>query len=696
MKTVLLTLFLSAFVLLNLPQTSTAEPGGTPNPVLFPVPESLESAVAFWEKVYSRYTSDEIMIHDDEKLGVIYEVINFNDLYGNPDKVSRRTKSDRIERIKKRYKSDLLRISNKMYKKQPLTDNEQQLVNLHGADASYKEIRDAAYRVRGQQGLKNEFKQGLERSGLYLEHIRDIFSKHKLPPELSLLPHVESSFNYKAYSKYGAAGIWQFTRSTGRLFMKINYDIDERSDPIVATEAAAKLLTQNFSELQSWPLAITAYNHGRAGMKRAKNKFGDDIGAIVRNYSSRSFKFASRNFYAEFIAAYKVATSHTEHFGYVEFESPIRFITFETKKYYSAQSLCKTFNITIDELKEFNPALRSPILLGQRRIPKGYKLRIPDRLNVDEESLWSSIEPAEKFDDQIYSEYYKVMRGDNLSIIARRTRTSISDLMAYNDLSSKHRIYVGQIIKIPSQGSKSDASTKSPVVDLKPTSVIAAAVQPDQPKVQPVKTEKSRNATESDGYFKLADGLSTPGHAIAPPNMRTEFVARDETRLVLVPQQEPVVEANESITALEFVPEPPTEWITVEPEETIGHFADWLEVSAQELRRINDIPFGGAIHVGQKMKLTYRKVDAVEFQRRRFEYQRSIEEDFFSTFAVDTVITHAVKRGQSIWSITNSVYDVPLWLVMKYNPDNDLQDLHVGDQIKIPMLVERTASKSGA
>jgi membrane-bound lytic murein transglycosylase D len=77
--------------------------------------------------------------------------------------------------------------------------------------------------------------------------------------DLAYLPHVESSFNPKAYSKFGAAGMWQFTRSTGKQYMTVSYAVDERRDPILSSRAAARLLKRNFKKFQNWPMAITAY-----------------------------------------------------------------------------------------------------------------------------------------------------------------------------------------------------------------------------------------------------------------------------------------------------------------------------------------------------------------------------------------------------------------------------------------------------
>jgi len=89
-----------------------------------------------------------------------------------------------------------------------------------------------------------------------------------------LLAHVESSFDVTASSKAGAAGMWQFTRATGKKYLTVNRVLDERRDPIRASEAAAKLLKQNYERLRNWPMALTAYNHGVAGVLRAKEAMG--------------------------------------------------------------------------------------------------------------------------------------------------------------------------------------------------------------------------------------------------------------------------------------------------------------------------------------------------------------------------------------------------------------------------------------
>ena len=145
-----------------------------------------------------------------------------------------------------------------------LTEDEQAVADAFGAEASPARFRQAHDGVRFQLGQADRFREGLLRSGTWEGHIAEVFAERGLPPELAALPHVESSFDPTAYSKVGAAGLWQFMPATGRRYLRIDDAVDERLDPFRATEAAAQLLDFNYRFLGSWPLALTAYNHGAA------------------------------------------------------------------------------------------------------------------------------------------------------------------------------------------------------------------------------------------------------------------------------------------------------------------------------------------------------------------------------------------------------------------------------------------------
>ena len=212
---------------------------------LFPTPESLKPNVAFWKNIYAKYSERDVVIHDSYDLSIVYEVVNMDSLFRGIN-VSERLQWKKIERIKKGYKSILLKLSRKKNLKiESLKGKERYIASLFNGELTSKRLRKASRNIRGQNGLRERFRLGLQRSGLYLPYMKKIFQEANLPLELLAIPHVESSFNYKAYSKLGAAGIWQFTRSTGRSYMKISYEVDERLDPIRATESAALHLKRN-------------------------------------------------------------------------------------------------------------------------------------------------------------------------------------------------------------------------------------------------------------------------------------------------------------------------------------------------------------------------------------------------------------------------------------------------------------------
>ncbi|MBI4574548.1 MAG: lytic transglycosylase domain-containing protein, partial [candidate division NC10 bacterium] len=165
----------------------------------------------------------------------------------------------------------------------------------------------AAANIRVQQGLREKVDEGLRRARGLLPRILAILRRHSVPEELAALPMVESSFNPRARSKAGAVGLWQFIRSTGRRYLTISSRRDDRRDPIRATEAAARLLKHNYEALGSWPLAIIAYNHGKEGILAARAAVGSSaIEEIIARYAGPRFGFASRNFYAEFLAALEI------------------------------------------------------------------------------------------------------------------------------------------------------------------------------------------------------------------------------------------------------------------------------------------------------------------------------------------------------------------------------------------------------
>ncbi|MBT8341007.1 MAG: transglycosylase SLT domain-containing protein, partial [Desulfatitalea sp.] len=397
---------------------------------LFPMPQVIVSNVAFWTKVYAQYTTGHGIVHDGHDLTIIYDIIALLP-YDAPD--ANRVNRKRIKRAKNKYRHILRKLA-----KHPGTRDKaaRRVAEYFGDNANANTFLSAAGNVRCQIGQKDRFRAGLIRSGAYIEQIRTIFKRKGLPEALAYLPHVESSFNPNAYSKFGAAGVWQFTRSTGRRFMHVGYELDERRDPILATHAAAALLAENYAKLGSWPLAITAYNHGAAGMQRARNKHGD-YARIFQDYRSRTFKFASRNFYSEFLAARHVASNYKTYFGELSFDRPTGSHVVSLVGYAPIADLQTHFKVDMQTLRSLNPALRKPVFEGQKHIPKGYALRLPPAENMTADTRYAKIpddlyRPAQK-----RSRFYTVQRGDTAGKIARMHNVRLRDLVLANNLDRR-------------------------------------------------------------------------------------------------------------------------------------------------------------------------------------------------------------------------------------------------------------------
>ncbi len=278
---------------------------------VFPRPTELESQVVFWRRVYTEWKRSQVALHDDRHLDIVYEVV---DLPGETLESYTAAQKAYVEERRQMWRDRLRELDVSLAAGAALAPDQQRLASLLTAKSGGSALPGACERVRAQRGLRERFKRGLEISGRYDQVFRRIFGGAGLPEDLAYLPHVESSFQAAARSSAGAVGIWQFTRSAAKVYMDLDVVGDERMDPIASARGAARYLGAAYSKLGSWPLALTSYNHGLAGMQRARSKMGDDFVRIVREYDHPKFGFASRNFYAEFLAAREVAADPDRFF----------------------------------------------------------------------------------------------------------------------------------------------------------------------------------------------------------------------------------------------------------------------------------------------------------------------------------------------------------------------------------------------
>jgi membrane-bound lytic murein transglycosylase D len=350
---------------------------------IFPIPTELKENVEFWKKIYAKYTSDEVVIHDGRYMGITYAYLDF--AYLKDEDLSERNKERIKERkskeVKDYYKKILLKLSRKDLNVDNLSDEEKRVYEMfRSIEDKDKFVMDRrGKRVRAQSGQKDFFVKGLIDSGEYLSEMERIFEEYDLPMELTRLTFVESMFNPYAYSKSGAAGVWQFLKATGKRYLIINSIVDERRDPLISTIAAAKFLTKNYESLGNWPLAITAYNHGAGSIRRAVERTNSShLPEIINNYNNRRFGFASKNFYAEFLAALDVVNNYKAYFGDIAIKQSLRADVVQIERNILARDIEKYCSITKDEIKRLNPSLQGEAIDSRIFLPKGFMLRIPE------------------------------------------------------------------------------------------------------------------------------------------------------------------------------------------------------------------------------------------------------------------------------------------------------------------------------
>jgi membrane-bound lytic murein transglycosylase D len=343
----------------------------------FEVTEGLRTRVDFWKRIYSDINSYQAIVHDSSDLKMIYALVDLRDEPGVDPNEFHSVRSAALQ-VLRRYRDHLKYLTTSRYDPERLAGERLRLYQLLHARGGTKQFRGADRNVRIQRGLRDLLQSSIIRSGLYFPIYREIFEKEGLPAELIMLPHLESAFNYEAQSSAGAVGIWQLTRSAARPHLHISAAVDERIDPWRSAEVAALLLKDNYRQLGSWPLAVTAYNQGTGAMKRAIRQVGNrDIEAVVERYHSRSFGFAGRNFYAAFLAVLEVVDHYELHYGPLPIEEALKLRRHRVPASSTLKAICNQLGIEPGDIELLNPALRKEALRGSAPLPRGAYLNLP-------------------------------------------------------------------------------------------------------------------------------------------------------------------------------------------------------------------------------------------------------------------------------------------------------------------------------
>ncbi len=391
-----------------------------------------QDALAAWE----RGDSDVALQALDEAYGLILKA------QIAPDSPLSQEKNDLrlliAQRIQQIYAARLVTVGDN-HRTIPLTENPEvlrEIASFQGRERKY-------------------FEEGYQRSGLYREMILEELRKEGLPEELSWMPLIESWFKVKALSKARALGMWQFISSTGYRFgLERDRWIDERLDPLKSTRAAIKYLLDLHSFFGDWTTAMAAYNCGEIRVQNVirtqRIDYLDNFWDLYRQLPVETARYVPR------LIAALLIINDPDKYGF-ELPQPHPAQQFETitvSRPFKLSALAASIGADAAELAFLNPELRHESTPNYE-----YAIRVPigtgDRALLAANQLPNWIPPEAQY------VWHSVRRGETLSTIAKRYRTTVSAIARLNNLRSVHFIKPGQRLKIPGRGVVTSSASPS-------------------------------------------------------------------------------------------------------------------------------------------------------------------------------------------------------------------------------------------
>jgi hypothetical protein len=353
----------------------------------FQVYDEFRVPTRFWLKIYSQYSSKDVVIYDGKNMDLIYDVVDLRPIEAKSrNAVVFEILSERkVKQTVSAFQKALVQLSHNPHPLHPTAEQSKILLAwsqahpqasaasktsvAHQTALTGGRLKEMAEQVRTMKGQRDAIIQGLFNGEVYFPKIEEIFRQAEVPVELSRLCLVESSFNPKAGSKVGALGVWQIMPQVGKQYLKMDekIGIDERLSPIKSSLAAAKLLKFNYKILGSWILAVVAYNHGFKGLPKLKPHTYDfsEIAHLFRTHPSDSKErkealgFASKNYYSEYLAIMHASLYANEIYGELPALTQVR--PFELVRLEQPQSgleFMESHGLSLEEFTARNPDVR--------------------------------------------------------------------------------------------------------------------------------------------------------------------------------------------------------------------------------------------------------------------------------------------------------------------------------------------------
>ncbi len=351
----------------------------------------------------------------------------------------------------------------------------------------------------------------LARSTRYELLMKKVLRDNGLPEDLFYIALIESGFTSSATSHASAVGYWQFIRGTGKRYgLEINKFVDERRDPVVATQAAADYFRELYKMFGSWYLAMASYNVGEGKVRRESLK--NDTRDFWEIAKKKRLPKETVNYIPKYIAARMIAKNPDKYgFDGIDYMPPIEFDSMTFESPINLKQMAEKMNYNYEDLKALNPKFKGEVAtLSNNKL----SLRIPVG-SLEQAKLAaaeSKVDKVEFIADTGNTQVYKIRRGDSLHTIARKFRTTVAYLRDLNDIPRKKKLRAGSRIFVPD---RSRAQQRNQVAASTTTQELSPQSKPEILSDGDVKYYIVQNG---DSLFSIAQKYNTSVQALKKIN----------------------------------------------------------------------------------------------------------------------------------------------------------------------------------
>ncbi len=520
--------------------------------------------------------------------------------------------------------------------------------------------------------LKNR-KRSYERlmaiSEYYFPMFEEALARQNVPLEIKYLAIVESALNPKAVSRMGATGLWQFMYQTGKQYnLHIDSYVDERSDPLKSSAAAAQYMSNMYKIFGDWDLVLASYNSGPGNVAKAIRRSGGQQNYWnIRKYLPKE----TAGYVPAFLATMYIYEYHKEH-GIVPDRALVKHFETDTimiKRQLSFKQLSDLLDIPVAQIEMMNPSYKLKVVPNYR--DKMHYLRLPQEkvalFSANEDKVYAYAAYQESLREKPYTSqqayasrdtggsdrinvsrtrYYKVKRGDNLSTIASRHGVSLAQLKKWNGLKS-NMVNAGRSLKIMTTESVAVKAKKEvkPVQQPKETEV---AVADNTPETAVADTPATHTVQAGENLTGIARKYDVTVADLKEWNNFEDNSIKVGTKLIVAPTEEAVAEAEVEKPELRNIE------YTVRKGDFLGIIARKHNVTLEDLREWNNLPDNNIL-VGTKLIVGKVEAGAAVAEKQAKASKASAAHEYL------------VRKGDSLFSIAKKYPGITVSDIKKWN-----------------------------